>query len=161
MSVGWRALIGYGAQRWHRPRQGEAVAAGGLSQVRPAGAAAPPARFARSARPGTMTVTRLDQGQRHRPRMAFLKKVRDEQASQAAAPLRVSAPAGPRLGGVVRSPVLRSPVLRAGGPVFIASCPALAFQGPSGCVREVTAPPSGLWGPRPVAEPCGLIGKVR
>lgn len=102
MSVGQRALIGHDARRWHRPRQGEAVVAGGLSQVRPAGAAAPPARSARSARPGIMTVTRLDQGQRHRPRMAFLKKVRDEQAPQAAAPLRTSAPAGPRPGGVTR-----------------------------------------------------------
>lgn len=82
-------------RRWWR-------AAGGLSQVRPAGAAAPPAPSARSARPGIMTVTRLDQGQRHRPRMAFLKKVRDEQAPHAAAPLRTSAPAGPRPGGVMR-----------------------------------------------------------
>lgn len=51
--------------------------AGGRLQVRPVGFAAPLARPPRCPAPyGTMTVARLDQGQRYRPRMAFLKKVR-------------------------------------------------------------------------------------
>ncbi|KAI6075741.1 hypothetical protein LUU34_00281000 [Aix galericulata] len=66
-----RALIGYDARRRLRPRRGPGGGGGGGR--RGAGAA----RRARlgSARPrSAMTVTRLDQGQRYRPRMAFLKK---------------------------------------------------------------------------------------
>lgn len=105
---------------------------------------APPAAPHRTAlsgpaRPGTMTVTRLDQGQRYRPRMAFLKKVRAEQRRETAAPLWASArhlgtaagrgdalPGAPGWGGDGTTTT----------PVFVASCPAKAPRGSSGCVES-------------------------
>ncbi|XP_072793081.1 regulator of G-protein signaling 9 isoform X2 [Taeniopygia guttata] len=68
MSAGRRVLIGCGARRWRRPRR---------VSVRAARCAGPgPLRSHRTAiATATMTVTRLDQGQRYRPRMAFLKKI--------------------------------------------------------------------------------------
>lgn len=117
---------------------------------------APPAAPHRTAlsgpaRPGTMTVTRLDQGQRYRPRMAFLKKVRAEQRRETAAPLWASArhlgtaagrgdalPGAPGWGGGGDDDDtrVRSILPGQGSPGLLWVCG----------VRGVTAPSVGIWG---------------
>lgn len=56
------------------------MAGGGGGQVLPGGLGS--ARLGSAPQRSAMTVTRLDQGQRYRPRMAFLKKVSSQPAWQ-------------------------------------------------------------------------------
>lgn len=97
--------------------------AGVRRQVNLTGAGAPRARS------GTMTVTRLDQGQRHRPRMAFLKKVR---AGQHRGGCILAGPCGARCSGP-------------GGPGVHSALPGHGSPRPR-WMCEGTAPAPGLWG---------------